>query len=394
MAILVVACHALLGARAQVRAQFTLTPAGVGMGFTLSTYATGFPQTGIPGESSVGPVGIGFDGFHGSTLVSDQFTGTHNPAGPISSNIYTLPDLDGQDVTLIPPASSVGGVTLAGIAQVLNVDTHTNNFFMAWQSTSQIVQYNFDGTVNHFLNLTFPAGDQPIGMIAYPVTAPFVPERAGHIFASTNGGHVFDINPFTPSGIPTIAPIAGIGVGDADGLAFTPDAKTLFVISRSLNQVNAYSYDATTGVATLSSTIQPEAQHGIDGIAVGTGALAGNIFVNANDGTLYEYGLGGGGLTMGIAIGTGGSRGDLLGPDLLRLGADGEPSSVLITQSDSLLRLTAPDGFARQDGVVPEPSSMFLLASGLTVALAASALRRRGRGRGQGLRAPALRRGG
>jgi hypothetical protein len=85
----------------------------------------------------------------------------------------------------------------------------------------------------------------------------------------------------------------------------------------------------------------------IDGSALGTGTLSGNIFVNTNSGTLVELNLA---TKVQTVIASGGSRGDFVEAD--------PNGSLLLTQSDSVLRLTAPEGggFAP----LPEPSTLVL----------------------------------
>src|SRR5262245_7296665 len=57
----------------QANAGLVLTPAGVAQGFSLSTFASGFPtlDSGVPGHG-YGPFGIGFPAG-GSVLVLDAF---------------------------------------------------------------------------------------------------------------------------------------------------------------------------------------------------------------------------------------------------------------------------------------------------------------------------------
>jgi hypothetical protein len=92
-----------------------------------------------------------------------------------------------------------------------------------------------------------------------------------------------------------------------------------------------------------------------DGAAVGFGALAGNIFVNTNSGTVVEVNLS---TLMQTTIADGGSRGDLVSVDPF-------DSSLFITQTDRVMRLSGPVGSGFGPNPVPEPASMALFGIGV-----------------------------
>src|SRR6185369_16156543 len=93
---------------------------------------------------------------------------------------------------------------------------------------------------------------------------------------------------------------------------------------------------------------------GVDGIAIGFGALAGKIYGNTNFGELWEVSLANPSLQTLIA--SGGSRGDLVK-------VDPSNNSLLLTQSDRVVRLFAPEGggFA---AAVPEPAAVTVMSIG------------------------------
>jgi hypothetical protein len=91
----------------------------------------------------------------------------------------------------------------------------------------------------------------------------------------------------------------------------------------------------------------------VDGTALGSGSLAGNLFVNANAGTLVEVNLA---THTQSLIFSGGSHGDFVSVDT-------NNDTLLITQIDSVLRLTAPPSGGLRS--VPEPSSLALFSIGL-----------------------------
>jgi len=110
-------------------------------------------------------------------------------------------------------------------------------------------------------------------------------------------------------------------------------------------------YDTTSGALAFLSDVIPGTP---DGAAVGIGPLAGRIFTNTNGGQVVAVNLT---TKVETVIASGGSRGDF---------ATLDPSngSLLLTQTDEILRLTPPAG-GFGGGAVPEPSSLVLMSSGL-----------------------------
>lgn len=90
---------------------------------------------------------------------------------------------------------------------------------------------------------------------------------------------------------------------------------------------------------------------GPDGTTLGNGTLAGDIFVNTNAGQLLEYNLIG--TPVQTVLGKGGSRGDYVIAD--------PNGTLLLTQTDRILRLTAPAGGGFG---TPEPGPIALLMAG------------------------------
>ena len=314
------------------RADMMLTPAASAQGFQLSTFASGFP-----GFGGVGPLGIAFP-TGGGVLVTDY-----------PGNVRFFPtDTDGQNASRIAPAASYGLSNAVGLAQV------GSNIYMTQQGNNAIVQINSNGTYNRYV-----AGGlyQATGVVTNPAN--------GHLFVSTSiNGHdeIFEVNPATGA--------AKLFLNSTlDGLTITPDGKTLFGAGPDAGKI--LGYDTSTGKLVYESgPIDGE----VDGVALGTGNLAGNLFVNTHAGTLIEINLATGAETL---IATGGSRGDFVMPDP-------NNGSLLLTQSDSVLRLTAPPGGgfgpqANDAPSVPEPSTLALLALG-TSALAGWRWRRWARG--------------
>src|SRR5437867_1555106 len=95
----------------------------------------------------------------------------------------------------------------------------------------------------------------------------------------------------------------------------------------------------------------------VDGVTLGFGSLAGQIFVNTNTGTVIDVNLATKTQTL---IVTGGSRGDLVTAD-----PDG---SLLFTQTSDIWRLTpGPGGCIGSpdcNAAVPEPGLLTMLGVG------------------------------
>src|SRR3954467_1350175 len=97
-------------------AQLTVTPAGAAQGFSLTTFATGFPTANAnPGVA--GPIGMAFTSS-GAVLVSDV---------PGNVRLFAT-DTDGQTAS---SASSI--VPIYGTAGALGIASLDGNFYMGRQ---------------------------------------------------------------------------------------------------------------------------------------------------------------------------------------------------------------------------------------------------------------------
>jgi hypothetical protein len=302
---LAVGCASL---NSPAKAQLSLTAAGTSAGFTLSTFATGFPNA-----ASIGPLGIAFP-TTGGVMVTD-FPG----------NVRTFPtDTDGQNAGSFAPTATYTQANAVGLATVGSA------IYMTQQTNGTVVQVNPNGSFNQsIVSIT-----QATGIETNPTN--------GHLFVTGQNGAcggsgltaILDVNPIAKTF--TVFKCGNL----FDGLS--TDGTTLYV--ESAGHILGFNI-ATTNQVYDSGALSG----GPDGTALGSGSLAGNIFVNTNDGHLIEVNL-----TTNVAttIAQSGSRGDFVKVD--------PNGSLLITQSDRIMRLTAPAGGGF--GLVPEPGSVAMFA--------------------------------
>ena len=294
------------------QAGLALTAAGIADGFVLSTFASGFQSV-----SGVGPIGVGF--FPGGGTVVTDYTG---------SVVTFTSDTDGQTV-------SGTGTTRSGYTSPAGAVTIGGTVYVAQQSSGTIVQLNSDGTMNR----TVAGGlSSPTGLAVNPNT--------GHLLVSSDA--IYDVDP--ASGAITL-----FRSGTFDGLSVSPDGTTLYAESSG----HVFGFLLSTATQNFDSGFIS----GADGAAAAGGSLAGNLIVNSNDGTVYLVNVTS---LVTTLIASGGSRGDLVTVD--------PNGSLLLSQTDSVLRLTLPSGSSFVDA--PEPASMTLLIVGIA---AVGALRRRKR---------------
>jgi len=297
----------------QIGATPTLTPAAVTAGFTLSQFASNFPVTSTP---CCGPLGITFPGG-GQVMVSDY-----------PGNVRVFPtDTDGQNAASVAVAQNYGAGNGVGLATV------GSNVYMAEQSAGQVIQLNGNGTFNQLIVGGIPTAT---GIVADPAN--------GHLFVSDccNGTGIYDVDPVTKT---DTHPLTS---GSVDGLTISADGSTLYAE----NGGHIIGYNTTTFAVVFDSGALGG---GPDGTALGFGTLAGNIFINFNDGTLWEQDLTTNALTELV---TGGTRGDFVTPD--------PNGSLLFTQTSDIWRLTpSAGGCIGVDCAAPEPATLALFGVGL-----------------------------
>jgi len=207
-------------------------------------------------------------------------------------------DADGQHAGNFTNVVFYGGNSPTGLAKV---GSHT---YMTRQNSGQVVEIDtFGNFIRNVVNIGFATG-----LVADPTN--------GHLLVS-NGGDIFDVDPVTNS--------VGFYIqgAHADGLTFTADGSDLYA---AINGNSVQGFHRGSSIPFFNVSVAAA-----DGTALGTGSLAGNIFVNSNFGFLEEINLANPALQTTIF--TGGTRGDFVTVD--------PNGTLIISQSDRLLRLTA-----------------------------------------------------
>ena len=289
----------------------TLTPAGVADGFSLSIFFTDHSTTyGLLGAvSAPGGIAIGSGYGHGQ--------------------IYRFMDVDGQTLATALANMPAGG-TPTGIA------TTGNAVYVGILGGGY---YSVDPTTLALTPLGLAGVNARYGLWGNPTN--------GHLIASTAQG-LLDINPVTHTFV-----LVGSPGGNTDGVTVSPDGTIAYNETNS-NAIFGYSLIAVNpSTPVFSRTGLPGGPDGT-GIISG-GAFNGDIVVNNNDGTLglIDHVTG-----VETIIASGGTRGDLVAPDLSN-------GTLFVTQTEALYRLSCGPDCAIGSNPIPEPETYALLTTGL-----------------------------
>ena len=320
-------------------ATLALNATGVSDGFTLTLAIGGFSTTSY-GSYTISSLGVAANG----NLIAPA-TG-----GPT----YVFADTDNQTL-----ANALTTATLPG-GNGFVMATANNTVYGAQALGGGYYTFNANGTVGSAIPVS--GATQWFGLWGNPAN--------GHLLASADVG-LIDIDP-TNGNYTVVDPLTGY---HADGVTVSPDGKFAYIADYINDEVRGFSLTNGGGYYYGQSIYNSGyLGHGSDGMGVlaGTCALAGQIVVNNNDGTVGLINPSASGETV---IASGGSRGDFVS-------ADTNNGTLLLSQDEQINRLKAPTGCtiataATGGGTtdVPEPAGTALLG----IALAGVARLRRSR---------------
>jgi hypothetical protein len=289
----------------------TLTATAINQGFGLSTFLDQVPATGF----CCGPLGI-----------------VNTPSGILVSSyvgdLRSFTNVDGHHWSDSPtaPGAAYGGARPAGLTSL------AGRYYLTQQATGRVVEVSANGAfIQNIVNI-----GNATGIVANPAN--------GLLYVST-GAQILAVDPIAKT-------FAVFNAANADGLTISGDGKTLYAEASG----RIFGYDTTSKAQVFDSG---PISGGPDGTVFGAGALSGNLFVNTNGGTLIEIDIATLAQTL---LFTGGTRGDFVSVDTAT-------GTLLFTQSDTVLRLTAPQGGCFGDecvnNTVPLPSTVLLLLMGI-----------------------------
>jgi hypothetical protein len=312
-------------------AGLTLTPQGIALGFSASTFVSGLPDI-----ITEGPFGLALTGS-GNVLVSDVANATR----------YVFADVDNQtpaNALFTTPSSSSAQGYASGVGAAYGGNGST------------FVRFNEDGTAGLSLVPTVTPG---LGVTANPST--------GHLIATSSAG-LIDIDPVAN----TFRVIrASIG-SSADGVSLSPDGSVAYVGFFSTGHV--IGYRVSDGTIVFDSGNIGHFPDGT-GVIVSNNSLNGKIVVNGEDGNVLLLDPTAAPGSFTIIATEGGQRGDYVAPDRTN-------GTLLLDSSTEVDRLACGSGCAIGSSpapvaAVPEPSTYASLLGGL--AFLGSWLRRRAR---------------
>jgi hypothetical protein len=308
------AAVAALAIASGAHAALTLTAAGVADGFTLSTFYTDSATYGMLGMTSTS---------NGKIL----------GAGYGRNQLALFNDVDGQTQgTALLTASAIG--TPTSVATVNGV-SYTNALGGGYFSVNTATLVETALTLDTSISAGYGLWGNQIN---------------GHLIASTLNNTIVDIDPATghvrviESGVFT------------DGVSVSPDGTTVYGAQPPF--INGFNIATGTPALSLFSTRGPDGS----GVISGT-SFNGFIISNNNDGTVSLINPTTAAETI---IASGGSRGDLVGPD-------GNNGSLLLSDYNNIYRLGLAGGSIGSSA--PEPAAWALMLAGFLGL--GSALRRR-----------------
>ncbi|HEY5176043.1 MAG TPA: hypothetical protein VII95_10830 [Terriglobales bacterium] len=275
----------------------TLTPAGISLGFTLSTFATLDPgNTGC----CDGPFGVAL-AAPDRVLVYNAGNGTR----------YVFHDVDGQT-----RGSAITSTTLNQTGAL----AYATAGGLAYGGTSQFGQFaQYDTSGNVIKILTGVPQMTLRGMWGNPVD--------GHILATTFQETIIDIN---PSGTGSSRTVTSGSSFAWDGLTVSPDGKTVYGVSSG----SILGYNIATGNQVFNSGLLAGGPDGM-GVISSNNQLNGDLIVNFNGNGVNTgfVGLLNPNTLQLTVIASGGTRGDYASPDPTN-------GTLFLDYSDKVYRLS------------------------------------------------------
>jgi len=308
-----------LAAAKPALASLILTQAGTDLGFTLSTFVSGYNAQYGPLSQGIAPNG-------------QVITGSL-----LNQRIYVFNDVDNQNL-----ASAVASVPYTCESANCNFSMTTAGGQVYGAQASGGIFYRFasNGTFTPIPNLQAAGLRGYFGMWGNPVN--------GHLIASSNLGLV-DIDPVAGS-------FRVINAGlFPDGVSVSPDGTTAYLAIG----VGVQAYSIATGALLNSFALGG----GPDGTGViSGGALDGRVVSNNNNGTLVllDPTKAVGDPLRSIVIATGGTRGDFVSPDTTN-------GTLFLSQNEQVARLSCGPGcsIGAPPVLTPEPATSALIGGGL-----------------------------
>jgi hypothetical protein len=323
------AAVALLTAVEPAHASLILNQAGTDLGFTLTTFVSGYSASYGPLAQGIAPNG-------------QVITGSL-----LNTRVYVFNDVDGQ--TLGSAVNSVPYTCETGNCN-FSMTTAGGQVYGAQAAGGIFYHFADNGSFTAIPNLQAAGLRGYFGMWGNPVD--------GHLIASSNRGLV-DIDPVAGS-------FRVINAGlFPDGVSVSPDGTAAYLAIG----VGVQSYSIATGALLNSFAVGG----GPDGTGViAGGPLNGRVVVNNNNGTLVllDPSKPVGDPTRIVVIATGGTRGDFVSPDTSN-------GTLFLSQNEQVARLSCGPGcsIGSVPGVsvpgseVPEPATFPLFVGGLTALL-------------------------
>jgi hypothetical protein len=319
----------------QAGATLIVTPAGAGLGFSVSTFASGFGVGGF----GIGPLGLAVES--NGNVLADLSNLRQN---------YVFSDIDGQTL-----ASSISHTAFSAFPPAFATQ-NTNGVLGATYGSQNgnLVKFNLDGTVN----TVYPTSSGTTNGLVI-TNGMWANVTNGHILATGNG-KIYDID--VSGATPTFRVVTN---ASPDGITVSPDGTTVYGA-----QGNVVGWNIASGVQVLNLPIgnSPDGM----GVIESSNALNGDIIVNGNNGSVVLIDVHNSNALITIA--NGGTRGDYTTPDTTT-------GTLLLTQSNEIDRLSCGVGCGigappPPPPDTPEPATLFSVSAGIVAVLG---LFRRGR---------------